>query len=339
MNIFRSNSVMDLQSMEAVSGPLNEGIISICNICKSLKNTHVSPTTDMCSDYKQIREHIEHAEQSLKTSESRIKEKLCSLDEHMEHLIRKKQNIEHQKKEKFMTMDKLHTEKNSAEELLRYSKAALEQAERNLETAKYAQRVAQDRKNAGECVAIAGGVLLAIPIIGCIAGSIMLSEGVRELNEASNAISAAEQEQQQFNSQVEENHRKVSECQSKISRTQDEIEQTDEALKRIEGEIEMVQKHLQSTGDIQELVRRAMNLLSVLSGRVNVLEKQTQRFILWEPVVKAMEDVMKAVANIAENRLFYSHGIQDLINTLRENVGGLLALRNSPNNYAYDSYY
>ncbi len=156
--------------MEDVSAPLNEGIVSICNICKSLKNMHVSPTTDMRSDYKQIREHIEHAEQSLKTSESRIKEKLGSLDEHMEHLIIEKQNTEHQKKEKFMTMDKLGTEKNSAEELLRYSKAALEQAERNLETAKYAQRVAQDKKNAGEGLAIAGGVLLAIPIIGWIAG-------------------------------------------------------------------------------------------------------------------------------------------------------------------------
>ncbi len=167
----------------------------------------------------------------------------------------------------------------------------------------------------------------------------MLSEGVRELNEASNAISAAEQDQQRFISQMEENHRKVSECQSKISQTQDEIKQTDEALKRIEGEIEVVQKHLQSTGDIQELVRRAVNLLSVLSGRVSVLEKQTQRFIFWEPVVKVMEDVMKAVANIAENQLFYSHGIQGLINTLRENVGGLLALCNSPNNSAYGSYY
>ncbi len=156
--------------MEDVFGPLNEGIVSICNICNSLKNTDVSPTTAMCADYKQIREHIEHAEQSLKTSESRIKEKLGSLDEQMEHLIIEKQNIEHQKKEKFMTMDKLRTEKNSAEELLRYSKAALEQAERNLETAKYAQRVAQYSKNEGEGVAIAGGLLLAIPIIGWIAG-------------------------------------------------------------------------------------------------------------------------------------------------------------------------
>ncbi len=167
----------------------------------------------------------------------------------------------------------------------------------------------------------------------------MLSEGLREINEASNAISAAEQDQQRFNSQMEENHRKVSECQSKISQTQDEIKQTDEALKRIEGEIEVVQKHLQSTGDIQELVRRAVNLLSVLSGRVSVLEKQTQRVIFCETVVKLMEDVMKAVANIAENQLFYSHGIQGLINTLRENVGGLVALCNSPNNSAYGSYY
>ncbi|KAK9977116.1 hypothetical protein ABG768_018937 [Culter alburnus] len=342
MNIFCSHgtgSVKDLQSMEAVSRALNEGIVSICNICKSLKNVHVNPTTDMCSNYNQIREHIEHAEQCLKTSETRIKEKLGYLDKQMENLIRKKLNIEQQKKEKCMTMNTLRTEKTSAEELLRYSNEALKQAEKDVESAKYALRTAQDRRNTGEGVAIAGGALLAIPIIGWIAGPIMLGVGLGELNEASNAIRAAEEEQRKFNSQVEENTKKVTEYQSKISGTQNEIEQISEALKRIEREVEEVQNNLENTGNIQEMVRSAVNLLSVLSGRVNVLEKQTQHFVHWLPVVKIMEDVMKAVINIAENRFLYGDGNPGLINTLRENVGGLVALCNSPSNSEYGNYY
>ncbi|XP_051722588.1 uncharacterized protein LOC127497865 [Ctenopharyngodon idella] len=339
MDKFHSHDVKDLQSMKSVSGTLNEGIVSVCNICKSLMDAHVDPTTDMCSNYRQIREHIEHAEQCMKKTETVIKEKLRYLDERMEQLIREKCNIEHQKKEKRMAMDKLHTEKNSAEELLKYSKAALEQAGKNLESAKYALRRAQERRNTGEGVAIAGGVLLAIPVIGWIAGSIMLSQGLQELNEASNAITAAKWEKQNSDIQVMNCTTQVSYYQETISRTQNEIEQTNEALKNIEWEIKGVQTHLKGTGEIQEMVRKAMNFLGVLGGRVTVLERQTQCFILWEPVVKTMEDVMKAVVNIAENRLLYSQGVPGLINALRENVGGLRALCNSASNSENTSYY
>ncbi len=59
--------------MEAVIGPLNEGIVSISNICMSLLDAKVDPTTDTCSNYEQIRGHIEHAEQCMKKSEATIK--------------------------------------------------------------------------------------------------------------------------------------------------------------------------------------------------------------------------------------------------------------------------
>lgn len=155
--------------MEKVSRPLNEGIVSICNICKSLNNVHVNPTTDMCSNYSQIREHIECAEQCMKRSETMIKEKLEYLDAQMEVLIKDKQMIEQLKKEKSTTIDRLGTEKKSAEEMLRFSREALEQAEKNVESAKYALKSAQDRRKA-ERLAIAGGVLHLVPFIGGIAG-------------------------------------------------------------------------------------------------------------------------------------------------------------------------
>ncbi len=91
-------------------------------------------------------------------------------------------------------------------------------------------------------------------------------------------------------------------------------------------EIEELKQNRQFTAEIQKLVQSAVNLLTVLSGRVTAMERQTQSVILWEPVIKAMEDVMKAAENVADNRLVYSQNVSGLINTLRENVEEILAL-------------
>lgn len=156
--------------MEAVSGPLNEGIVSICNIWMSLLDAHVDPNTGTCSNYKQIRKHIEHAEQCLTPSETMSKGKLECLDERMEQLTEEKENVEQRNKEKRMAMDKLHIEKKSAEESLKNSKAALEQAKKNVALRKDEINRETDRKNTGEGVAIAGAAVTAIPVLGWIAG-------------------------------------------------------------------------------------------------------------------------------------------------------------------------
>ncbi|KAK9960696.1 hypothetical protein ABG768_008539 [Culter alburnus] len=330
---------MDLQAMEAVSAPLNEGIVSICNICESLLNSHVDPNTDMCCNYKQIRPHIEHAEQCLKKSEKMSEEKLKCLDERMEQLTKEKQNFEQQNKVKRMAMDKLHIEKKSAEESLKNSKAALEQAKRIVALRKDEIKRETDRKNTGTGVAIAGAVLTPIPILGWIAGPVMMIAGGSVIVDASKAIRDAEDELEKNESQVKENSNKVSNYHSRISTIQNEIKETDKVLNKISKDIEKVKQNQVVTADFQEIVRKAVRLLSGLSGRVTVLESQTRRFILWGPVVKVMEDVMKAVGNVAENRLLCNQGVPVFIKALRENVGELLALCNSAQNSEHDSYY
>ncbi|CAM4735582.1 unnamed protein product [Leuciscus chuanchicus] len=324
---------------KSISGLLKEGIVSLSNICKSLLDAHVDPSTGKCSNYEEIREHIEHSEQCMKKTETMINEKLVYLDESMEQLIREKHNLDQQKNEKSMDMDKSHIEMKSAEDLFQNSKAALVQAEENVKSAKHAVQVIQERKNTGTGLAIAGGILFAIPGLGWILGPILLTAGLVELNQAKDALSAAEKEQHMNDLKVNESIEKMFEYKKKIFCAQSEIEKTNEALKRIERAIKGIQKDLEDTGNIQQKVREAVFLLSVLSGRVVVLEKQSKFVILWEPVVKTMEDVIKAVVNVAENRLLCSDGLSGLINTLRENVGGLRALYNSPSHSEYDSYF
>ncbi|XP_052398699.1 uncharacterized protein LOC127946275 [Carassius gibelio] len=328
---------MDLQSMETVVESLNEGIVSICNIYKSLLDARVDPTTGMCCNYEQIRKHIIHAERFLEKSETMIKEKLKYLEECMERLIKEKGKAEQQNKEKSNAKEKLHIEKNSAEESLKNSKAALEQAEKMVALTKDELQRQQARKNTGTGVTIGGAVLAAIPIFGWI--PIMLSVGTSEIVKASNAISDAENELKKHESQVNEKSMKVSDYQSKIAAIQKETEETVKLINTLEKENEELKQHLHFTADIQETVRRAVTLLTVLSGRVTVLEKQTKSFIIWEPVIKAMEDVMEAAEKVVKNQFLRSQGLQEFINTLRDNVREILALCNSTNNSELDSYY
>lgn len=164
----------------------------------------------------------------------------------------------------------------------------------------------------------------------------MMVEGGCAIADASKAISDAKDELKKNESQVNDNNKKVSDYQHMISTIQNEIKNTDVALDKIQKEIAEVKQHLEDTSNIQEMVRTAVNFLCVLGGRVTVLERQTQRFILRRPVIKCMEDVISAAGNVAENRILC---VPDFINALRENVGGLLALENSPKNSDYDSYY
>ncbi|XP_016298751.1 uncharacterized protein LOC107655690 [Sinocyclocheilus anshuiensis] len=329
---------MDLQYIEKVVGSLHEGIVSICNISKSLLDAELDPTTGMCCNNEQIRKHIEHAEQCLKKSETMIKEKLKYLDECMERLIKEKGNAEQQNKEKCKAMGEFDIEKKSAEESLNNSKAALEQAKKMVVLTQDELQRQRARQNTGTGVTIGGAVVAAIPIIGWIPGIIMMSVGASEIVKASNAIRDAENELKKQESQLNENSMKVSDYQSKIANIQNETEETVKLLNKLEKEIEDLKQHLQFTAELQETVRRAVNLLTLLSGRATVLEKQTQSFILWEPVIKAMKDVMKAAENVAENRLLYSQSLPGLINTLRENVGEILALCSSPNNSEHERY-
>lgn len=167
----------------------------------------------------------------------------------------------------------------------------------------------------------------------------MMYEGVCVIEKALNAIRDAEEELKRTNSRVKENRRKVSEYQSRISNIQKDIYESNNVLYNIQKDIKEVKHQLEISGDFQEKVRRATHLLSVLRGRVSVLETQTRSFILWRPVVNMIKHVMMAAGFMAENRLVCSEDVPDLINALRENMNGLLALCDSPNNSEYDSYY
>ncbi|KAI5608666.1 hypothetical protein C0J50_6560 [Silurus asotus] len=279
---------------EAVIGPLKDGISSLNGVYEALITADVDPATGQCSNYISIRQQIVQAHQHLQQSEQTAGSGLESLDKSLESLIQDEGKLNHEMNDTKQTLDNLRTEQESNNQLLREFQGTLEVARGNLNSTEKTLQNQESRKHNAEIITGVGAGLLAIPVIGWIAGSAMLIGGAVELDQATDAVNMAKEEVKKSNKEVEKYKHKVSDYENKISQTNRHISQKDKKLKQKREEIQKVKKQIESVAEFQNKVRIAVHLLSVLSGKASVAEHQTRRFILQEPVMKVMEDVMKA---------------------------------------------
>ncbi|KAK2864893.1 hypothetical protein Q7C36_004047 [Tachysurus vachellii] len=326
-----SSEVVLKNTAEAVLIPLKGGISSVIEVYKALIEADVDPVTGKCSNYDYIRQQIVQAHQLLKQSEQEASSGLKSLDENLERLIQDEWKLKQEMNNTKLTLDNFREKKKSNEKLLRESQGALEQTRRNLDSAINTLQGQQKRKRDAEIVTGVGAGLLVIPIIGWIVGSAMMIGGAVELDQANKAVQVAQEEVRKSENEVRKYELKVSHYVSKISQTERDISEKNVQLNQIHEGIQKVKKQKQSVAEFQEKVRGAVNLLGVLSGRVSVAEHQTRRFILQEPVMKVMEDVMKAIEQITGNELLSGNDLPRLINQMKENNQRLAAICASEN--------
>ncbi|KAK3524993.1 hypothetical protein QTP86_012199 [Hemibagrus guttatus] len=150
------------------------------------------------------------------------------------------------------------------------------------------------------------------------ASSAMMIGGAIELDQANRAVQVAQDEARNSENEMRKYELKVSFYRSKISQTEHDISQKDDELNQTRKGIQIVKEQIEVVAKFQEKVRSAVNLLGVLSGRVSVTEHQTRRLILQEPVMKVLEDVMKAIEQITGNELLYSNDLPKLISQMTE---------------------
>ncbi|XP_060721331.1 uncharacterized protein LOC132842600 [Tachysurus vachellii] len=326
MNQLSSLEVVLKNTAEAVLIPLKGGISSLNEVYKALIKADVDPVTGKCSNYDYIRQQIVQAHQLLKQSEQETSSGLKSLDKNLERLIQEEGKLKQEMNNTKLTLDNFRKEKESNENLLRVSQGALEQTRRNLDSAIHTLQDQEKRKHDAEIVTAVGAGVFVIPIIGWIAGSAMMIGGGIELDQANKAVQEAQEEVRKSENEVRNYEHKVSHCMSKISQTERDISQKDDQLKQIREGIQKVKKQSQSVAEFQGKVRGAVHLLGVLSGVVSVADGLTRRSILQEPVMKVMEDVMKAIEQITGNELLYGNDLPRLINQMKENNQRLAAI-------------
>ncbi|KAL6460756.1 hypothetical protein MHYP_G00307220 [Metynnis hypsauchen] len=299
----RSSNVVVKNSNTAFIKPLQDGLHSIKKVCEALSEADVDPFSGQCSNYSYIREQIVQAKQSLERSEQAASAVLRSLDEKMENLTRDEGKLEQEMTATQETLENLKIQQLSNEKLLSESKGALELAKTNLNTAREARQTQEERRDYAVTVRNVGWGVTLIPIVGWIAGPIMIAVGQAEISQATEAIEVAEKEVRTSEKEKKKYERKVSDYKSKISKAERNIKQKHEKADRIHKEIGKVNQQRDAIVEFQEKVRRAVHVLSEMNGTSRVAEIQTRKFILQEPVMKVMEDLMKAADRITGNQL------------------------------------
>ncbi|XP_049329402.1 uncharacterized protein LOC125794042 [Astyanax mexicanus] len=307
------SGVFTKNSNKKVVNSLKDGLSSINRVYEALIDGDVDPLNYECT-----REQIVRAEQSLDQSEKAASKGLKGLDKDIETLTLDEGRLEQMLEETKDTLENLRTKQESNEALLRQSEESLEVVRRHLNSAKDKVQELEERKRNAEIVWGVGAGLLAIPVFGWIAGPIMMVHGAAEHNQALEALKVAEEEMSNSADQVEKYRSKVSKYNSKISQTEREIKKKHDKIKQIHKKIPELKRERAVVAELQSNLRKAVHILSTLSGKANVVECQTRSFVLLEPVMKVMEDVMKSARDIAESQFLSDKGILRLLDTMRE---------------------
>ncbi|XP_053493785.1 uncharacterized protein LOC128615593 [Ictalurus furcatus] len=321
-----SSKVVLKNTAEAVLVPLKGGISTLNEVYKALIKADVDPVTEQCSNYEYIRQQIVQAHQLLEQSEQTASSGLKSLDESLERLTQDEGKLKCEMNDTKKKLKNLRKEQKLNKKILKESQGALELARTNLSSTEQTLQDQENRRYNAQIVTGVGAGLLLIPVVGWIAGSAMLIGGGIEIHQAGNAIIEAEEEVKKSDAEVNKYECKVSDYESKISQTRRDISEKNDKLKQKHEEIQKVKKQIKSVADFQKKVRSAVHLLGVLSGRASVTEHQTRRFILQEPVMKVMEDVMKATEQITGNKVLYNNGMPKLLKQLKKNSKRLAAI-------------
>ncbi|KAG9279197.1 hypothetical protein AMEX_G4705 [Astyanax mexicanus] len=330
-----STTVLVKNSIKKVVDPLKDGLQSINRVYEALIGEDVDSFSGQCRNYSFIREQIVETEQSLQKSEQASNSGLKSLDENIEILTRDEGIFEREKRSTQQTLDNLKTEQESNNKLLKQSEDSVEVARSHLRSARDTLQKQKERKSTAGIVTGVGAGLFLIPVVGWIAGSAMVIGGAVGLVEASDAVRVAEQEERRSESEVNRYSSKVSEYNSKISQTKSNISQKNDQIEQIRKKIQKVKEQRAAVAEFQSNVRKAVH---ILSGRVSVVECQTRRFIYLEPVMKVMENLMKAAGDIGGSQLLSDEDVPKLLNTMRENNRKLAAICNSSNNLEDERY-
>lgn len=145
-------------------------MISLNNLASKIIVTNVSFILKDDVRFAEIRSIIEAAQKSIGQSEKAAGAELYKISTYYEELTVKKGVLENKKKEKKIQRDNLNIELNQCWETLSLFKQSLERARGKAYEAHQRLQDARRKQNESRELTNAGYGLLAIPVIGWIAG-------------------------------------------------------------------------------------------------------------------------------------------------------------------------
>ncbi|XP_018517648.1 uncharacterized protein LOC108873819 [Lates calcarifer] len=322
---------------QAVIGPLKRGLCSFNNVLEMLLSIDADIVLPGCPTFSDVRSEIVNMKQQMEESEQVATNKLHCLDEETERLTAEQSLLAEQKKQRESELENLKTQLESYRSSLESYTEALETERRNLRSAEDTLDGLRRKRDEAEIVRNVGIGIMFIPIVGWIAGSVMVGVGQTEMSQASDAVDRAKKEVENCESQVNSYSNKVSEYRSSIHQAERDIQETDRKIDEAKAKLQALTVKREVVADVQAKVRRAVRQLGLLCGVGSAAELQTRHQILLEPVVKVMEEMTAALGHITGEDLLHTEGIKKLMLDLKTNQNKLKQLPDTKK--SSDDYY
>ncbi|XP_039609860.1 uncharacterized protein LOC120529790 [Polypterus senegalus] len=300
----------------------------ICKILQLARDLQAIDSNHMENDSWKIRKSILDAEKTLSQSEMSAMGQLEKLDDKCENLICEKKRLETEEKEKreelFSTQKKLQ----HLEEMLKSTKESLDQANRNLTSAQKNVESARRTAREQQTVRDVGIGIMFIPIVGLIAGSIMVGVGHTAMENADNAARLAQENVNIWKSAVTRHEANIWHYKRKINMQKTDIDLISERLQDISCELKSLSQVRLEMGEVQEKLKDATFHLCTLAGKIQAAEMQTRIVIFFDPVINILHDITQYLCNQKNLELFQSH-VEPMIKELREENTRLKAICDS----------
>ncbi|KAG7225312.1 hypothetical protein INR49_014609 [Caranx melampygus] len=232
-----------------------------------------------------------------------------TFDDVRRHILNTKQQMEeseHRAKAELQQVDRA-TETLTAEQTLETERGNLQTAENTLSDMRAKRDEAQRIRDIG-------------------IGAVMVGVGQVDMDRASEAADTARQEVANCESQVNSYSNQVQHYNSLIGQAQCDITAADNKIHETDAKLRDMSVKRGVVADIQDKMRRAVTHLALLSGVGSVVELQTRRLILLEPVMKVLEQMTSILGQISGNELLHSEGILSLMEDMKMNHRNLKEL-------------
>ncbi|XP_044837337.1 uncharacterized protein LOC123344901 [Mauremys mutica] len=279
-----------------------------------------------------IRERIQAASREMSAADEELGRQLKTVDSRTEELVAKKKSLQDEQEEKKGTLKRLRIQLDSCRGSEREAREMLERANRQLgemQAELQRQREEAERNRLTRDIGIG---LMFIPIVGTIAGSIMVGCGQVALDAAEKAAGEAQDAVNRHANEVFSYSVEVCRYEEQERQVEAEIAANNQRLAQIDAERQALAVLQGEIITLQDGLRKCVTFMNGLAGRVRVAKRLTEHLLIYEELANILGEVVQQVLPLmspggeAGTRFLAAGELQGLIEKLKSGGCSLRAL-------------
>lgn len=267
---------LQMNFKNAVLPHLKESLTALENLANKILT--VDPK-NVESSHESIRNLISEVLKHVSVAEESGKKEVAIIDDKCIKLNIQSSNLKEEQKLK-------ETELKSHQSMLDHWRKMEETSQNKLRDEEQQLSEMQARAEENKKKRDAGIGMMFIPIIGPIIGSVLLAESVPGLAEAERRVN-------EIRGSIDHYRNEAHRFSNEMHRVENEIHNVSSRSTEIQSTLAQLNKLQIDMAGIQKKMKSCTEFVGILSGRVTVVEVQTRKIFVLEPLICNMEEIAK----------------------------------------------